>query len=53
MREKFSQLTIPTPPTHRIQSSPQDERFKEFLEVVDRVGDRRLKLVLAYKPLVE
>ena len=42
MRERFSRPT-PTPPTLRIQAAPQDERLREFLEVVDRVGDKGLR----------
>ena len=42
MRQKYSlPMLTPTtlaPPTIRIQASPQDEKFKEFLEVVDKVG---------------
>jgi DNA helicase HerA-like ATPase/DNA-binding MarR family transcriptional regulator len=46
MRQKYSlpaPPTTPTPPTIRIQASPQDEKFKEFLEIVDRVGDKGLR----------
>jgi DNA-binding MarR family transcriptional regulator len=47
MRQRYS-LPAPTPaaptsPTIRIQTSPQDEKFKEFLEIVDRVGDKGLR----------
>jgi len=30
-------------PATRIQTSPQDEKFKELLEIVDRVGDKGLR----------
>ncbi|MGQ9469666.1 MAG: type IV secretion system DNA-binding domain-containing protein, partial [Nitrososphaerales archaeon] len=43
MRERFSQPSpTPTPPAIRIQATPQDERFREFLEVVEKVGDKGL-----------
>jgi DNA-binding MarR family transcriptional regulator len=47
MRQKYSSPaptpTTPTPQTIRIQASPQDEKFKEFLEIVDKVGDKGLR----------
>jgi len=44
MRQKYSQelASTPTPPTVRIQTTPQNERFREFLEIVERVGDKGL-----------
>ena len=42
MRQKYSQPS-PAPPTYRIQAAPKDERFVEFLEVIDKVGDKGLK----------
>jgi len=33
----------PSQPDKRIQAPPQDERFKEFLEIVEGVGDKGVK----------
>jgi predicted ArsR family transcriptional regulator len=44
MRQKYSLPTpMPTAPAICIQASPQDEKFKEFLKIVDKVGDRGLR----------
>jgi DNA-binding MarR family transcriptional regulator len=34
---------LPAPTTFRIQTQPQDERFREFLEAVERFGDKGLR----------
>jgi len=43
MRERFAQPTSPPPPFPRIQATPKDERFGEFLEVIEKVGEKGLR----------